>query len=99
MFDDNYGDMYEVISHIADNFDSDEYEFAAVVHGDVYLCKPVDPEDEDAYWELIAEVGPGQTGSWDTASDLASKGFPDGYELIDIMGGDGGRYLVYVNGD
>lgn len=96
MLDENYGDLYGVIDHIAAEMDSDKYLFAAVVYGEVYLCTPSDPEESDAYWELIAEVGPGETGSWDSESDHVVNDLPDGYELVDLIGRSG-RYLVYVN--
>lgn len=83
------GDLYQLADYIATGLDPEEYVLASVVHGDVYLCEPA---DDDPYWHVTAEVGEGETGSWDGASDQAAKQFPDEVSLIDVFGGD--RYVV-----
>lgn len=92
-FEEQCGDLYQTLDRVAESLD-DEYELVSVVHGDAYLCERV---TDDAYWWKIAEVKPGETGSWDSATDNAANSFPNTDSLIDVFGGN--RYLVSQGND
>lgn len=94
-FDELNGDLFAHLDGIATNL-PDDYAIVTVVHGDVYLCKVVD--HGDAYWRISGEIGPGKTGSWDSASDKFAQHLSDGEMVVDELGGQN-RYLVYERDD
>lgn len=85
------GDMFQTADYIADHL-SGEFAIVTVVNGGLYICEVVDDYTE-AHWAVIAEVGEGETGSWDMETDRVSEHLPEEHHMVDVLGSHH-RYIV-----